>query len=581
MRTLGLRAALFLLAAAGLSGTAAAQGRIGESSAGERDPNAVRLNGGAVVSVAPVPINVAAPVVEPPPGVRPAPLTPAASPEALNRPASAVVAPERSADESRNGGGATARGPSRPSVGPAETDDGSESASQSGGEIFDARRVKIGPEITFEDARTRRSWGTRMALGPITNSGVVRTVGWMFGLRKTSARVDPQAPTKRGGEHASAVALEKAILKKCSGCVVAPHEGKFGLEEYRITFPNGYWVNIAVDPGAVEIQTPPLSGEEYRRLEGFIQANVYDRAAEIGLAPRTDSDGHLNIGALSAFPKVGQFAEFLLDQVNHPELGLGVLGEDLNNAPPLAVQDPKQLASFFKAMDKVKDGSVASHKELATVVNTFVYYKTRSFNERSTSGRHYQAVSVKRLERESFPINDAPVELRYNIGRRTFGQTLLAYDLILRRVAYLNRRSEFSNLQREPFVRAENMSPSEKISRFYIFVGEMGEDFSRYRELIANPSIAAATLDAFTRGEFDWTKERTMAEVVRYLPDLETSAWVRRRMHAALSDPQIPAPAREQLVRAIEERRSRSDIPVENKKVLDRWWGARAKADAP
>ena len=230
-------------------------------------------------------------------------------------------------------------------------------------------------------------------------------------------------------------------------------------------------------------------------------------------------------------------------------------------------------------MDDVRAGKINSHKELADRINTEVYYQSDHFTTLS-DGRHYQAVSIKRLSSGSFPATDAPLEIRFTAGQKDFRLVLLMYRLMLKRIAYLKKRGRFSNLRRDFPTSPAQMGLEQRLSRFYVWVTEMGEDFETYRPLILDSDTANEDLDFFVTGEFDpfwvpdWSNAWAMITIARYIPDLEISQWVRSRMAEILSDLKTPSQIREELVKKIRERQTRNDIPAENKQLLTDWLAA-------
>src|SRR5258707_430830 len=82
---------------------------------------------------------------------------------------------------------------------------------------------------------------------------------------------------KRNQEAANAMADQ--VKRACgSDCSVMPHEGKFGLTEYRIGFKDGWWFNISSDPGVVEIQTLPETAAMIRSNVERLQKYIFDQA---------------------------------------------------------------------------------------------------------------------------------------------------------------------------------------------------------------------------------------------------------------------------------------------------------------
>lgn len=412
-----------------------------------------------------------------------------------------------------------------------------------------AKPATIGPELAFTNAETAAAWNARY------NANVP----------------DYQTPTATG-ELVQAQRLGTEIIKNCAGCRVRRYKGKFGLETSHIDFPNGFWVEISVDPGIVELQTPPLTPERYVELTPFIEETIYGAASRLNMS-YVPTDGHLNFGVRATFETVKGLAAFMLDQINHPELGLGVLGQDIENGPPLAIEELDQLKKFFAVMDDVKSGKVFTLTDFASRINEGVYYRSMELLT-ATAGAHYQGVSIKRLNNYLFPTYDQPLEIRWAAGQPTFRRVMLMYEFYLKRIEYLQRTPEFANLQRRLYAKPLQMTAPEKLTRFYIYVQEMGADFDVYKELIDSKRIASAKLDPIVTNEFDWTKRDAFARLVRYLPDVETSEWVQKRFQEIVADPNLPPDIKTRIQAAFKAQMQRPDINPANFKSLLKYQSA-------
>jgi hypothetical protein len=405
----------------------------------------------------------------------------------------------------------------------------------------------IGPEITFVGEHGKKSW---------ENRGLTRQTNPKW-----------QNPTEKG-EWQDSNRLKDEILRGCPDCKLETESGKFKLPEFKITYPNGYWIVISVDPATTEIQTKPLPLEEYEKLAPYIQKNLYEPAARAGLVPK-ETDNHLNIGVRSAFPHVKNLAAFMVDQFNHPELALGVLGKDLHNGPPLAVQTKEQWEALQHLLDSMGNYERVTFMDFARALNRQVYYRSRDWKD-PASGKHYQAVSIKRLEKFNFEYEDAPVELRYAAGKVTLADSLKLYQLMIKRIQYLNERQESKIIVRDRFLFSENMTHSELLSRFALFLNEMGEKLEDHRNLIANKAIANAKLDSFL-GPRDWKDRKTIWEITSYLPDLDISSWARSRFKEILNDSSTPKESQVELLNHFRKHLVRKALPAENKEILSEY----------
>jgi len=57
------------------------------------------------------------------------------------------------------------------------------------------------------------------------------------------------------------------------------------IDAVRIEYPNGYWIQVATDPGVLEVQTKPSTIEQLEQIESKIQIDLFDAASKIGLKP--------------------------------------------------------------------------------------------------------------------------------------------------------------------------------------------------------------------------------------------------------------------------------------------------------
>lgn len=447
---------------------------------------------------------------------------------------------------------------------------------------FNINDKKMGPELGFWNKKVRDAFDRRMTPENIAkfeqqkSKNDTNLLSHMFG----ESPINPQHPTL-DGEFIEAEKLAQAITSHCESCTMQTHSGKFGLPEFLITFSNSFWINIGCDPRTVEIQTPVLTYEQYASLESFIQENIYDVARrELALVPKDDTDGHSNLDIASNFDYVQEYAVFLLDQINHPEWALGLLGHDLHNAPPLVLQDQAQLDRFYELIDEVNSGKITSIAKFNDLMNKKVYYKTAGFNSTSTSNLRYQAVSTRDAHR---------VELRYTATRSSFHLVLLNYEFLLRRIAYLKTQPSklkvYKKLRVADFKKADGILEPEKISRFSFCIREMGENIEKYLPLIYDSVISnqhtsyPKNYDIFYKGNFfdahyfkrvehlrpDYRLRYVEDQIIAYIPDLIDSEWARRQMHLILSDPHVPQSSRYRIISEIDrlilfENKTRSQI---------------------
>lgn len=377
----------------------------------------------------------------------------------------------------------------------AQTQNNNLALSKSANFIPEFSNIVIGPELVFENAVTTKSWQKRL---DSYNNKKIFSLG-IYGSFGRSKQINPQDPTK-DGEYTQTKILAYAIKEQCPNCQMEVLPGKHeGIPAFHITFPNGYYILVDCDPGVVEIQTKPLPYIEYVKLANFIQKNIYNVAAKVGLTPSNSTDGHSNISVETAFKNVKNLSAFILDMVQHPELSMGVLGHDLMNAPPLQILTREQQNNFYELIQNIKDNKIFGINAFLKQMMDKVYYQAGPYNQHSELvGDHYQAVNIDRLRQHYPGFNDQPIELRFTSSKPDFKSVLLTYELLLKRIVYLTKNRSLDQLRHiekiDPRM-AITMSASEKLTRFYVFVTEMGGNFDRYRPLIYDPIIVNAPLD--------------------------------------------------------------------------------------
>lgn len=327
-----------------------------------------------------------------------------------------------------------------------------------------------------------------------------------------------------GSERDAAIAMKKAVLKRCPECKAKQHRGKFGLIEFTILFPDGWDFNISVDPGCVEIQTQPGTLAEIEKQIQRMQSMIFDAAADVGLFPHRSAyeqtknslNAHLNIGGLSAYRNDPEgLLRFISDYANHPAMGRGLLGASQFNAPLMSELKPSQQIAFQSLLSEMNHKKVKSIQDVVSRMHGSVYTHTPSAGDDWGGNIHYQAVGLKQLEglksgwfrRDE---RDAPFELRAIKQPETADLYLLMVQFFEKRIKYLK------SLQGEPLIFIPvsfrelskiNRLPSVRALEFALYSREMGVDWKTYERLVPEPVrnvLRFGTPDRLLRGEVRW-----------------------------------------------------------------------------
>lgn len=390
--------------------------------------------------------------------------------------------------------------------------------------------------------------------------------------------VDPQVPIipGRGAElkgHESLMAerFARAFRQTCppSQCVEERHMGKWGVE-YRFHLPDGFWIQVSIDPNVVEIQTRPAEREYLAKNAKTLQQLIWGSAekARLVVDPARRA-GHFNFSALEAFNnKTSDFLKFFVDFANRPELSNGIFRQtNLLNAPHLAHLGSDQregLSQLVEEFQKTpprtrmrdwmnpfrkKHASLMSIPEMAEALAKRVLFRSTNPQNDGWRAWHYQALGLKSLVGLK-PGESAPLELRAVRSQRDIYDFLLLAELIEKRIEYLVQLPQEISFRVSQTTKT-TFSPAELVDRFYIYVTETDLPWERYQRLLP-PELAQLKPHAllteknFSRDFFaDVERLKNLADL------LPTSPWLERQMKSLLSHPELPAEHRRVLLSEI------------------------------
>ena len=270
-------------------------------------------------------------------------------------------------------------------------------------------------------------------------------------------------------------AVVEFIRASCSGCEIRKIEGYyFFVDDFLITTPGGAKFEISSDPFVIEVKSYGTL-EQWSVWELDLQTYVFDAFASIGLRPRSKNYAtHINLGFLSAFENDPEtFLRFLLEFANDPELGLGVLGADELNAPPVSHLKSKSWERLGSIVDDFNRGRQSDVVKLAQRIVSEVYTNTPfvlALNDKD----HYQAIGLKyAASKRALSGKDFPVDLRFTYSQESAREVLLWGLFFRSQIEYL-RSQRGQSLILSPRRRARSLTVDERAERFRKYALKIG-----------------------------------------------------------------------------------------------------------
>lgn len=309
------------------------------------------------------------------------------------------------------------------------------------------------------------------------------TYGAEFTFTSDLLDLDETAGTKVRNEWAKKM---KAICKERGDCTVKNAVNKSEVRTFIIEYSDGWWFQVSVDPGCIEVQTKPSTIEELKTLKNRIKKDIFSMAKSFEIFPHdVIGGGHLNIGATSAFennPKL--FRDFVVDFMNHPEIAEGALDVgDIINAPTLADNGEAALKNFDKVISDFDQGKIKSMEKLAVAIQDRVYEKVDVPNEENPSKIKYQALNMTTIADSDVTDEFKRLEIRSVKAQKSIDEFILQCQLFEKRMQYLKTlRSAGSPIK---FSFPESIiGPKTGVPLFYRYVSESGLKWKDYKPMM-------------------------------------------------------------------------------------------------
>ena len=408
---------------------------------------------------------------------------------------------------------------------------------------FDLKGLHTGTRFALYPSMTTKSNGvTRrlsakilvpaLLLAPLPAMAWPPTYGAEFeltsGVLQNAPEFDKTKASQSEEKKAQMLFVEK-MRARClaAGCAVSEVRGKWD-QDYVVTFADGWWFKVSYDPSCVEITFKPSALSDLDARTKLINVQIFGTGVEAGFKVKPDRTSHFNMGVRSAFNDNGrEFLKFFVDYANHPDLALGSLGRDDDNAPSLSILGAEQRSALSEIVNEVNSGELVTIQEIAKAIQNRVY--TKSYNAAWGGANHYQAIGLKYVNRTDLRSADAPMELRSVWIQKSGEQFNLVAKLIEGRIQYLKT-------SKQPIV----YHPSDKTNsnvgdlktRFFVYVEETGMRYEDFESLLP-ARVRNASLAAFARPNA--RIEDQLSSLIEYQDLLSTSPWVQHRVVELLS----------------------------------------------
>jgi hypothetical protein len=305
-------------------------------------------------------------------------------------------------------------------------------------------------------------------------------------LTLTSEKMKEQG-AMAGGNTVNTNANEKAqrnlinkILASCEECSYKQKTDKFGLPFGRITYPDGHYFDVTLDPWVVEVTGKPIPQSKVKEITERIQRDIYENARTLGYQPGFGAGGgHIHFGVKGLFNQdASLFRDFMVDLHNHSELGSGILNYDHANSPPINVLPEKSQRAFWNIINEF-DENPTSLKDLARAIYKRVHKRTV---KNWDPPEKYHGVNLMRVAKKNVPYKEQTVELRFVRPQQSGEQFRLITELMTKRIYFLKERRRLGVIPELSNNHPQTME--EKFNRFVQFIEDTGEPAEKYFRIL-------------------------------------------------------------------------------------------------
>jgi hypothetical protein len=226
---------------------------------------------------------------------------------------------------------------------------------------------------------------------------------------------------------------------------VTTTKNQYAEEEdvYKYTFEDGWWFQINLDPGVVEIQMDPMTLDQANseKITNRVNKYIFGIAKDLGLhSDASFGGGHIHLDIDSTFgTNELLFRNFVVDFENEAA-ALEAFEHDPVNAPRIAQQSLAMREKFATVVHKFdrdnKEIGQEAIKTLATMVEDQVY---KGFSEDDPK---YNALNYRHMLKED---GFNTLEIRALRSQRNFEEFILEAKLFMKRIEYLEKELATKN----------------------------------------------------------------------------------------------------------------------------------------
>lgn len=280
------------------------------------------------------------------------------------------------------------------------------------------------------------------------------------------------------------VELKAFYEKLCMmrGCKIVEGKDKHG-PTFKVRYGDGWYFTVAVDYAVIEVQTKASSYRDFLKHKTLLKTDLFNVMKRFGLTPHSNfGGGHIHID-LAAFGNDSKlFRNFFVDFANHHLVTYGVLGKDINNAPPLIALKEYQRQAFIELLAIFDENPTMNIKTFAATLDREVYKETYAKDpDWQKHNTHYQALKVSRINDPFIDFDQKTIEIRGISPQKDIDTFILQMELFLGRIEYLKTRTDFIEYKPEKY---RESTDQEMVDSFYEYVTEAGLSWEKFKVLL-------------------------------------------------------------------------------------------------
>lgn len=286
--------------------------------------------------------------------------------------------------------------------------------------------------------------------------------------------------------------LRLELIRNCPAwnCKVETIKDKEKILRHRVTYKDGFYFDVSVDAGVLEVTAAPLVLGDWKKQRDRIQNHFFDPAAALGMTPAPDrGGGHIHMDGKAFEADSRLLRNWIVDFHNHPEVAFGVLRHVKNKNGALWAHLSEQTQAALRGVIKrfdfdLKAGNQWSSTRLAQAIYDEVQAPAHQRGE--VEQARYFALNFERYITEEG--ESRTVEIRSVKPPSSMDEFLLQAGLVDRRIEYLKGKTEL--IAFKPGVRNwDGNHPEEAVAQFDQYLTEMGAKLSDGFVKLLSPAL--------------------------------------------------------------------------------------------